>query len=105
MSEFYCAGCGKKHDDFFWKNKGDGWYCRKFYKPSKAREWVPDYIKDDRRANVKDIIQPFRGGEPSREYAKLYPEQAKKTFSKKELKGAKDVWRDLKGLKDVQETK
>lgn len=58
-------------------------------------EFVPERIREDRKKHFKDTIQPFRDGEPSGEYIRQYPEQAKKMFSASERKKAKDVWRDI----------
>jgi hypothetical protein len=33
MIEF-CTGCEKKHNDYFWKSNGEGWWCSKWYKPT-----------------------------------------------------------------------
>ena len=107
MSVSFCAGCGKRHEDYSWKNttynfedgQRTGWFCTRFFKPSKSREWVPDSLKQDRIKYAPDTVQPFRGGKASREFLERYPEQAKKTFTPKEMKSAKNVWKgDLKGL-------
>lgn len=42
MSVSYCVGCGKKHEDTFWKHtevetedgKLSGWFCRQWFSPS-----------------------------------------------------------------------
>jgi len=109
----FCQGCQREHSDFNWKFKDyidkegrrkSGWFCRQYFKPT-AFEWVPDRIKEDRVEHAHDIVQPWREGEPSREFIKLYPDRAKKTFTEKEMRGARDVWRDVKGLRDIQETR
>lgn len=110
MAKFDCAGCGKEHDDWAWKNttytfedgRRSGWFCTKWHKPTPTAERIPERIKKDRIKHAKDLVQPFRQGQPSKEFIKLYPEQAKKTFTKSEIKSAKNVWTDVKGLKDVQ---
>ena len=106
MKKMFCVGCQKEVESFAWKYKSyetkngkkkDGWFCEKHFKAT-YHEWVPEYIKKDRVEYAKDIVQPFRSGEPSGEFAKIYPKKAKKIFTPKELSRAKPVWRDLKGL-------
>lgn len=48
-------------------------------------------LQEQRRANVKDIVQPWRYGEPSKEFAETYPGKAKHYF-KNEKKPLKRVW-------------
>ncbi len=105
----YCVGCQKEHEDFNWIYKTyevesgdkivkkDGWFCREWHTPSRMA--TPERIKDQRIKHAKDIVQPHRKGQPSKEFIDLYPKQAKKMFTKKEVKNAKNVWKgDLKGL-------
>lgn len=54
-------------------------------------ELVPDYIKEDRVRFKKDIYQPFRGGELSKEYLEAHGTKGIKV-SKEEVKRAKRVW-------------
>jgi hypothetical protein len=106
MAKFDCAGCEKKHDDWAWRNttytfeEGDrsGWFCTKWQKPTPTAERIPDSIKADRIKYANDMVQPYRQGQPSREYIKLYPKQAKNTFTASERKKAKNVWGDIKGI-------
>jgi hypothetical protein len=96
----YCILCRKKHDALNWRfaslsNVEEvkwGWFCDKWFKPPQ-HEWVPQRIKEDRKKFSKDILQPYRAGEASREFIEAYPERAKKTFTKKELRNAKNVWK------------
>jgi hypothetical protein len=105
MSISFCVFCQKKHDDFAWKTidyeengvKKWGWFCRKAFKPSPDPERIPERIKDDRKAFAKSMLQPFREGEPSREFIEAYPDQARKTFTPKEIANAKNVWKDVIG--------
>lgn len=60
-------------------------------------EMVPDTIKDDRKKYFKDIVQPYRSGEVSKEFIELYPKQSKQMFTPREISRAKYVWRDLPG--------
>jgi hypothetical protein len=96
----FCQGCHKEHEHFSWKlrsfedpegHKQSGWFCGRFFTPT-SHKWVPDRIKEERKVHFKDTLQPWRDGEPSREYIQQYPEQAKKTFTEKQLKTARNVW-------------
>jgi len=58
-------------------------------------EFVPESIKDDRRKYLKDIVQPFRNGELSKEFVESNPKEAKRYASDKEISKAKYVWKDL----------
>ena len=60
-------------------------------------EMVPEYIKSDRKENFNSIVQPWRSGEPSREFIEAHPEAARKTYTPQEMKRAKYCWRDLSG--------
>lgn len=88
----YCCLCNKKHEGFHWKNQGNGWYCDKYFKPTYT-EFVPQRIVEERKQFKKEITQPFRGGEVSKEFVDFYPQKAKKMFTEKEIKRAKNVWR------------
>lgn len=99
----YCVGCGAKHDHYNWKYKEyedregrleRGWFCGRYFKPT-IKEWISDRIKQDRNDHFEDIVQPWRDGEPSREYIDKYPHRAKKMFTDKERKRAKPVWSDI----------
>lgn len=99
----YCTGHKKDHEDFNWKyrdyqddsgNIKSGWFCGDYFK-SRAKEWIPDRVKNERNAHFKDIVQPWRDEEPSREYQELYPDRAAKMFTEKERKNSKYVWRDI----------
>jgi hypothetical protein len=58
-------------------------------------EFIPNYIKEGRMKHRKDIVQPFRNGEISREFVDSHPEKAQQMFTPQEIKTAKPVWRDL----------
>ena len=51
-------------------------------------------MREDRKNNAKSMIQPWREGEASAEFAEAYPKQASKMFSLKERMRAKEVWRE-----------
>jgi hypothetical protein len=76
-----------------------GWLCEDClgFKVKFPRDWVPQRIKEERKAYQKDLIQPYRQGEFSKEFKEAYPEQSKGmvesgTVSKKQYKDAKNVW-------------
>ena len=43
-------------------------------------------IQAQQDKGAKDLIQPFNGNEPNPDFAKAYPKEAPKYYSKKELK-------------------
>ena len=96
MSIIKCAGCDIEHEDYNWKHttydfedgERTGWFCSKYFK-SKSYEWIPERIKQDRKKYAKDLIQPFRGGEPNKEFVKEYPRESKDYFTDKQIKKAK----------------
>jgi len=53
--------------------------------------------KEDRKKYFKTLLQPFRGGELSREFAEAYPKEVKQMASEQEIKNSKYVWKDLPG--------
>jgi ribosome-binding protein aMBF1 (putative translation factor) len=96
-----CKNCGKQsgHIKTFIDDKGKlierCHNCGGFKEAGGYPEFVPSRVKDERKKYKKDILQPFRSGEPSREFIEAYPERAKKTFTKKQLRNARDVWTDI----------
>jgi len=60
--------------------------------PDHPVEMVGEDIHGQRKAYANDIIQPWRSGEPSREFMEKYPEKAKRYYTAKERKKAKYVW-------------
>jgi hypothetical protein len=106
MAKIRCQGCEREHEDWAWKNttytfpdgSRSGWFCTKWHKPRKSAEKVPEHVKQQRIENANDMVQPWRQGEPSKEFIDLYPSEAKKTFTEKEIKKAKNVWKDVKGI-------
>ena len=82
--------------------------CASKYSSSRVRypeffnQKMGDRIRGEREKYGADIVQPWRGGEPSREFIKKYPHEAKKTFTEKEIRTARPVWKDLKGLRRYQ---
>ncbi len=54
-------------------------------------------IKESRKIFKKDIVQPFRDKQLSKEYVKAYPEKVKQmikegNITEEEVKKAKPVW-------------
>jgi hypothetical protein len=58
-------------------------------------EFIPERIKQERKKHRKDIVQPFRNGQVSKEFVDSHPETARRMFTPEEIKTAKPVWRDL----------
>ena len=112
-NKIYCVKCKKVHKDSHgwghiyqkWNTEDgivEGWGCKTHSTPS--YEFVPESIKENRKKYAKDIIQPFRGDEFSKEFATHYPEATNKmikegNISKEKVKKAKNVWTDIKSLK------
>jgi len=78
-----------------WKFMDDGWYCAKYHRPCKT-EFIPERVKDDRMEYFNSVVQPFRGGELSKEYVDLHGTEGINA-TEKEAKKAKNVWGDLSG--------
>lgn len=109
MTEPICPKCGKnktvihKRYGLMDCNECAGKYARSTGKyPEFFSQKMGDRIRGDREKFAPDTVQPTRGGEASGEFCKIYPEEAKKMFTKKEIKNAKPLWKDLKGLRRYQ---
>jgi len=81
------------------------WMCPKCgekYTGSKYRghlEFTSPAIKEARRKHRKELLQPFRQGEVSKEYLDAYPEQRagmikEGVITETQAKKAKNVWHD-----------
>lgn len=57
-------------------------------------EFIPDSMKEERKRFRKDILQPFRAGQLSKEYVDTWGTKHLKV-SKEEVKNAKPVWQEL----------
>ncbi len=74
--------------------------CKEVHRSNKhkgALEFVPDSIKEGRRQHRASLLQPFRGGEVSKEYLDAYPEAKKGmikegVITREQAKKAKNVW-------------
>jgi hypothetical protein len=95
MNKILCPKC-KRNPAPIHPQYGVMWCddCNKAKPPIRGHypEFVPDRIKHDRQKFAKDLLQPWRAGEPSREFINAYPEKAKKMFTNQELRRAKYVW-------------
>lgn len=83
MVKMFCVRCNKEHDsDYNWKNrvwdvkegKIEGWGCTRSISPATI---VNETLANDRKKYAREILQPFKGGELNKEFAKEYPEQTK----------------------------
>ena len=93
MREF-CALCQKTVDSNAWRYTKVGfkdgaerfvYLCDKHFKP---RQYELGYIKKQRDRFRDDLVQPWGlDGKPNPDFIKLYPDQAIKNFSEKDLKG------------------
>ena len=82
--------------------------CRKrqqeIAKPKVSIEVTTESIKEDRKIYQKDLCQPFRQNELSKEYVEAYPDRVKEMVkeghvTQKEIVSAKNIW-DLNYYKD-----
>jgi len=78
---------------------------RRAFKPQgRPHEFTTDKIKEDRVKFAKDLLQPYRGEDFSKEFRDAYPERAKEmvkegVITQKQHDKAKEVWKgDIKGL-------
>jgi hypothetical protein len=72
--------------------------------PTITGEITTDEIREERKKHQKDIVQPFRDGILSKEYAKVHPDVVQKMVteghvSEQDVREAKNVW-DLNYYKD-----
>lgn len=117
MAQYFCWGCQKEHDDYNWKSYfeeieyKDGVVkkefisiCTKFHRPDPYPEFTTNSIKEQRSQYLNSIIQPWRDGVPSKEFAEAYPDKAKKMF-KDEYKKAQYVWKDQANWNNRHKTK
>ena len=94
-----CKNCGSTKY-YSWRMSGGGEQCSDCgYSNLKWPEFTSTIIKTQRQTYAKDLIQPFRDGEPSREFIKQYPKKAEKMFSPEQRKKAKNTWQDVKEIK------
>ena len=94
-------------------------YCEECYqeaiseehKPKATYEMVPEYIKEDRKKNMKSQIQSHRQGELSKEFVELYPQRIKGMLKEgvithEQVRKAKRVWKgDIPNYDNLHKTK
>lgn len=68
--------------------------------PKSQHEFTSDSIREGRKSHARSVLQPWRHHEPSKEFIEAWPEDAKKTFTPKEIKKAKNVWSDISSYRD-----
>lgn len=66
----------------------------------KPHDFTTDEIRDARKSHKKQLLQPWRGGEISKEYLDAYPEQKKEmvkqgVITQKQADTAKEVWKGV----------
>lgn len=93
-----CSICKQDKKDTSWLYSAlrNGWICSSHFMESSKPEFVPERIRDDRREYFHTVVQPFRGGELSREYIENYGTKGI-NVTEKQMKKAKYVWKDLDG--------
>ncbi len=64
------------------------------YKPRETIEITTNSIKEDRKKFSKDILQPYRSGQVSKEYIEAYGTERIEA-TPQEIKNARNVWDDL----------
>ena len=77
-----------------------GWACEGCTGMVHYGEFTTDAIKTDRKKYKKELLQPFRQGQISKEYLDAYPKQAKGMIkegiiTKKQAKQSKEVWKGV----------
>ena len=98
-----CSKCNKEFDRgklvFSDKNK-PSWVCEDClgFKVKGHNDWVPQRIKDERQKFKRDLIQPYREGEFSKEFKEAYPKQTAGmvkdgAITKDQAGNAKEVWK------------
>jgi len=106
MSTSHCVGCQEEHDSWAWKYSPEyaGWVCTKFFKPSGAKEWIPESVKDERKEYFNSIVQPFRDGEVSKEYIEAHGAESI-NVTPEEAEKAENVWQDVDGFNTREDSK
>lgn len=102
-----CPSCKRETDKFIYmsglKIAGDCSECikRRGFKPmGRPHEFTTEKIREDRKKFKKDLYQPWREGEISKEFLDTYPDKAKEMvkegiITKKQHDSAKEVWKDV----------
>ena len=103
MSKLHCVLCKKTHEHYHWKHrqwlegKKDGWACGEWFN-SRPHEFTTEDIKDGRKLYARELTQPYRDGQFSKEYRDFYPKQARGmvkegVITQKQHDNAKRVWK------------
>jgi hypothetical protein len=106
MSRTYCIKCKKKHEGYSWRNRGQGWFCDD---SMKYPEFTTEKIKEERKKYLKSQIQSHRQGIMSKEFIKFYPDKVKGmlkegAITRKEVREARNVWKDLPNYDHIDKT-
>lgn len=93
----YCSICNEKKEDYSWKFRDGVWACGLHFKSSPPYNPTESRLNVERQRYKSDLYQPFREGEPSREFIDTYGEKTAKKWGMKDeqIKKAKDVYKDL----------
>ena len=73
-------------------------------RPKRGPEFTRETIKEGRREYFRDALQPFRGDILSKEYLEEFGTKGIKP-TKKQLKNARYVWKDIPGWHNRHKTK
>ena len=73
--------------------------------PDRQVEFTSVAIKDGRKSHARSVLQPWRQHTPSKEFIEAWPEDAKKIFTDKERKKAKNVWSDVASYRNWRTSK
>jgi len=107
MKTVLCSKCSQE----FTRGKYSmaGWLCEDClgYRVKGKVEWVPERIKKDRRKYAKEMIQPYRENEFSKEFAKANPKRTKEmvkkgAITKEQVSKARNVWSDVKEIRNLK---
>ena len=100
MKRDLCVLCKRIHKSYNWhygpyetvEGERYGWFCDKWFTPSRYPEFVPESIKEERKEYSKALLQPYRQGIASQEYIDSY---GTKRINPKDVKKSKKVWGDI----------
>lgn len=77
---------------------------RRLRGPDHPVEFTSDEVRDGRRSHLKSIIQPWRSGQLSKEYIDMYGTNGI-SATDDEIASAKEVWKDLPNVDNLEKTK
>jgi hypothetical protein len=69
-------------------------------------EFTTDEIREGRKQYAKQLLQPWRQGQISKEYLEAYPKQAQGMIkegilTREQVRKAKNVWQDIPGVRNL----